>query len=191
MGGNNVKGLFWMETIYPSENGLSVIPQEKLQKEIQKGTIKPQDPNADKYLDDDMDEKIDKVIREVWAYYDPKGTGVLPKKIIEKFFSDALELYALRMGRKGAKEVIAPGVNYSQAMAESVGKMTNTVQATFKQFEDFINCYDLEEGLGSFLGVRETTIKQNVQFVDNSQLAAQQQASKKPVYRDYSVLQND
>ena len=65
----------------------------------------------------------------------------------------------MRLGRKGAKEVIAPGVNYSQAMAESVAKvrqqvdgfsslskMTNTVQATFKQFEDFINCYDLEEG---------------------------------------------
>jgi hypothetical protein len=64
-----------------------VIPYEKLQKEIQKGTIKPEDPNSkEEDVDGDMDEKIDKVIRDIWAHYDPKGTQVLPKKVIEKFF---------------------------------------------------------------------------------------------------------
>ena len=51
MGGNNVKGLKLMETIYPSENGQSVIPQELLDKEIKKGKIKPDDPNEEKFLD--------------------------------------------------------------------------------------------------------------------------------------------
>jgi len=84
MGGNNVKGLKMMETIYPSPNGQSVIPQEKLDKEIRKGTIKADDPNAEKDLDGDMDERIDQCIKEVWSYYDPKGTGILPKKNLGK-----------------------------------------------------------------------------------------------------------
>jgi len=190
MGGNNVKGLYWMETIYPSENGASVIPREQLQKEIEKGKLKPEDPNAVKDLDGDMDERIDKVIREVWTYYDPKGTGVLPKKIVERFFKDSLELYSLRMGKKSSKEVLAPGVNMSQAMQTAVANMTNTSQATFKQFEDFLNCYDLEEALGPFLNVREITVRQNVQFIDNSQLVQEANQPKKVVYRDYGALQD-
>jgi hypothetical protein len=38
-----------------------------------------------------MDEKIDKIIKEVWNCYDPKGIGVLPKKIIQQFFK--VDLY--------------------------------------------------------------------------------------------------
>jgi hypothetical protein len=64
-------------------------------------------------------------------------------------------------------------------------------QCTRKEFEDFINCYDLEEALGSFLGLSEVAVNTaSVQFVDTSQLKGQQQQIKKPVYRDYSNLQD-
>lgn len=78
--------LIFFFQIYPSENGQSVIPAEKLQKEIAKGKIQPDDPNAEKELDGDMDERLDKSIREVWTYYDPKGTGIMKKDAIKKFF---------------------------------------------------------------------------------------------------------
>ena len=42
--------------------------------------------NSEKELDGDMDEYIDKTIREIWQYYDPKNTGMMPRKVIEKFF---------------------------------------------------------------------------------------------------------
>jgi len=174
-----------METIYPSPNGQSVIPQEKLDKEIRKGTIKADDPNAEKDLDGDMDERIDQCIKEVWSYYDPKGTGILPKKILERFFKDALEIYALRCGRKSSKEVMSPNVKYGEAMETAVRKVTATNQASFKQFEDFINCYDLEEALGSFLGVSDIAISNTVQWVDTAQIAKDGSGPKKPVYRDY------
>jgi len=186
MGGNNVKGIYWMETIYPPPNGQSVIPPEKLQKEIQKGTIKPDDPHAVKDLDGDMDEKIDKVIREVFTHYDPKSTGQISKSTISKFFKDSLDLYAMRLGKKGGKEIIAPGVNYSQAMKDSIAKMTPGEQATYKQFEDFLNCYDIEEALGCFLNVSEVSVNtHNVQFIDTEQFKAQAAAPKKVVYREY------
>jgi len=185
MGGNNVKGLFWMETIYPSPNGQSIIAPELLQKEIQKGTIVP--PNVSEgSVDGDMDDYTDKIIQDVWRFYDPKGTGILPKKILEKFFKDALEVYSLRLGRKSSKEVMGPGVSYGQAMTESVGKVTsNNAQVTQREFEDFINCYDLEEALGSFLGVREVTINSNVEFVDTRIFKEQAAQPKKVVYREY------
>jgi len=179
-----------METIFPSPNGQSVIPAEKLQKEFEKGTLRPQDPNKPVELDGDMDEYIDQVIREVWNHYDPKATGIMKKGTIEKFFKDSLDLYALRLGRKSSKEVMAPGVRMSDAMAQSVAKVTQTGQATFKEFEDFLNCYDLEEALGAFLNISEVTVNNNVQFVDTEQMADQARGPKKPVYRDYSALQN-
>src|SRR5690606_5558255 len=82
---------------------------------------------------------------EVWAYYDPKGTGVIPKKVLEKFFKvsfrwltkfdltnsfenkDSLDLYALRKGAKSSKEIIAPGVKMADAMAASVQKVMKSV----------------------------------------------------------------
>jgi hypothetical protein len=36
---------------------------------------------------------------------------------------DALEVYALRMGRKSGKEVVAQGVSMGDAMAESIRKV--------------------------------------------------------------------
>jgi len=187
MGGNNVKGLWLMETIYPPENGKSVIDPILLDKEIKKGNIKiNKDPAQDQSVDDDMDEKIDRAIKEVWTYYDPKNTGVIPKKIVEKFIKDSLELYALRMGKKSSKEIIAPGINYGQAMESSIGKVSSTGQATFKQFEDFLNLYDIDEALGAFLNIQEVAVSASkVQFVDTSQFASSTSQVKKPVYRDY------
>jgi len=191
MGGNNVKGLYWMETIFPMPNGQSVIPQEKLQKEFQKGTLRPPDPNAEKEVDGDMDEKIDKVIQDIWVFYDPKGTGIMPRKVMEKFFKDGLDLYALRMGKKSSKELIPPGVKYGEAMAQSLAKITsNPQQATKKEFEDFLNCYDLDEALGSFMNIQEIAVNHNVQMVDTSQFKEQAAQPKKVVYRDYSALEN-
>jgi len=185
MGGNNVKGLYWMETMFPDPNGRSVIPPEALQKEINKGNIKPFHRD-EKDVDGDMDDYIDKVIKEVWNFYDPKGTGIIPKALVSKFFKDALEVYALRMGRKNGKEVMGQGVNYNNALTECVGKMTQSGQCTFKEFEDFLNCYDLDEALGPFLGIREISINNKVQFVDVNQFKEQAAAPKKVVYRDYN-----
>ncbi|PRP82197.1 hypothetical protein PROFUN_10406 [Planoprotostelium fungivorum] len=202
MGGNNIKGIYWMETvshsnntgliafqIYPPENGQSVIPPEKLQKEIAKGTIRPEDPNAQKDLDGDMDERLDRVIKEVWNHYDPKNTGVLPKKILEKFIQDSLDLYAMRKGKKGAKEVVAPGVKFGPAMTETLNKISTGGQATFQQFENFLNCYDIDEALGSFLQISEVAVQHDVNFVDVSHLKSEAAAPKKVVYRDYSNLE--
>eukprot|EP01114_Cavostelium_apophysatum_P000659 TRINITY_DN105_c0_g1_i1.p1 TRINITY_DN105_c0_g1~~TRINITY_DN105_c0_g1_i1.p1 ORF type:complete len:190 (+),score=51.69 TRINITY_DN105_c0_g1_i1:119-688(+) len=189
MGGNNVKGLYWMETMFPDPSGRSVIPPEKLQKEIEKGTIKPFQRD-EKDVDGDMDDYIDKVIREVWNFYDPKGTNMIPKALVQKFFKDALEIYAMRKGAKSSKEVLGPGVKYNDALTECVGKMTQTGQCSFKDFEEFLNCYDLEEALGPFLGIREVTINNRVEFVNVDQFKEQAAQPKKVQYRDYSGLEN-
>jgi len=188
MGANNIKGIWWMETIYPPENGMSVIPPEKLQKEIQKGNIKLPDPNAEREVDFDMDEKLDHVINEVWAYYDKKNEGIIKKSVIQQFFKDALELYALRVGKKSGKECVVPGVNFSQALEASVAKLSQTGQATKKEFTDFLNCYSIDEALGSFLGITQVSVDSSVKFVDTSQFKEQASKPKEIKYRDYSVL---
>jgi len=186
-----VKGLYWMETIFPMPNGQSVIPPEKLQKEFEKGTLRPPDPNAEKEVDGDMDEKIDKIIRDIWNFYDPKATGFMKKGVIEKFFKDSLDLYALRQGRKKGGEVVAQGVKFGQAMQASIAKVTTNPQGcSFQEFENFINCYDLEEALGSFLAIGEIGIQNTVQFVDTAQFKEQAAKPKEVKYRDYSALEN-
>jgi len=80
---------------------------------------------------------------------------------------------------------MSPNVKYGEAMETAVRKVTATNQASFKQFEDFINCYDLEEALGSFLGVSDIAISNTVQWVDTAQIAKDGSGPKKPVYRDY------
>lgn len=125
---------------------------------------------------------------------------VYQKKEHNSYFShhnthkqDALKIYALRQGRQSGKEVVAPGVNYSQALDQSVAKVTTNPngQCSRKEFEDFLNLYDLQEALGSFLGVSEVAVNtQAVTFVDTTQLKSQQSQVKKPVYRDYSQLQD-
>ena len=96
------------ETIYPSENGSSSIPPEKLQKLIAKGQIPAQTTNEvlktagmckygppirivqEENLDGDMDTIVDNAIREVWNFYDPKGLGYMDKKKVKQFFNDAV-----------------------------------------------------------------------------------------------------
>lgn len=69
--------------------------------------------------------------------------------------------------------------------------MTSNPQgATQKEFEDFVNCYDLEEALGPFLNIQEIGINHNVQFVDTNQFKEEAAAPKKVQYRDYSALEN-
>ena len=177
-----------METIWPNDNGTSVIPPDQLQKEIQKGTIRPR-PQKTKGGDEDMDEYVDEVVNEIYQHYDPKGVGQIKKSVLKKFFNDALEIYALRQGRKSAKEVIAPNVKKDQAMSESIAKVLSNPQAEFcskKEFEDFLNCYDLDEALGSFLGKSEFAVNNNIQFVDTSAFKEQADAPKKVQYRDRS-----
>ena len=92
-----------MEAIYPPEDGKSVIPQEKLDKAIKKGIIQPKDDDDVEDLDDDLDSKIDESIKEVWGYYDDKKLGFLDKKKATQFFKDALEVFALRKGKKSQR----------------------------------------------------------------------------------------
>eukprot|EP01118_Nematostelium_gracile_P013358 TRINITY_DN5028_c0_g1_i1.p1 TRINITY_DN5028_c0_g1~~TRINITY_DN5028_c0_g1_i1.p1 ORF type:complete len:190 (-),score=59.49 TRINITY_DN5028_c0_g1_i1:65-634(-) len=189
MGGNNVKGLYWMETMFPLPDGRSMIPPEQLQKEIAKGTIVPRQ-NSEQNLDGDLDEFIDKTVREIWQFYDPKNTNMMPKKVMKKFISDCLELYALRKGFKKSAEVIAPGVNKSQAMEASIAKITNNPTCTYQEFENFISCYDLDEALGAFLNVSQINVNSQVQYVDTSVFKEQAAKPKAVQYRDYSALEN-
>jgi hypothetical protein len=187
MGSNSVKGLYYMEIIYPTADGRSVVPQDKLEKEIAAGKIK-KIVREEEDVDGDMDEYIDEVIGDIFAGYDPKGTGMLPKKVLEKFFKDALDVYAMRQGRKKGSEVLSPGVKMGVAMKSAVAKVTQNPQGCTKQeFENFINCYDLEEALGDFCGTTEVQVNTNVQMVDTTQFKEAQTANaSKIVYRDYN-----
>jgi hypothetical protein len=134
-----------------------------------------------------MDEYIDEVIKDIFAGYDPKGTQQLPNKVMQKFFKDALDVYAMRKGRKKGAEVLSPGVKMGPAMKSAVAKITTNPSCTFQEFEAFINCYDLEEALGDFIGVNEVAVDTNVQMVDTTQFKEAQTANaSKIVYRDYN-----
>eukprot|EP01101_Sappina_pedata_P001023 TRINITY_DN11143_c0_g1_i1.p1 TRINITY_DN11143_c0_g1~~TRINITY_DN11143_c0_g1_i1.p1 ORF type:complete len:190 (-),score=101.90 TRINITY_DN11143_c0_g1_i1:96-665(-) len=186
MGGTNTKGLYLCEQIYPPDNGCSCIPPEKLEKAIQKGLIQRPTSNNDD-LDDDMDSKIDAGIKDVWAYYDKKNKGFLSKGEAETFFKDALEVMALRKGRK-VKEILPPNVSQGQAISQSIAKLSKGAdRIDFAAFEEFINMSDLDEALSLFTGqTGPVEVKNNIDFVDTSKLAAEAKASKnQPVYRDY------
>lgn len=64
MGANNTKAIYLCETIYPADDGRSIIPPLQLQKAIEKGEI-PRPPTGEEDIDEDLDEKIDGAIREV------------------------------------------------------------------------------------------------------------------------------
>jgi len=190
MGASNTKALYLCETIYPPENGRSIIPPEKLQKAIEKGEIPPQN-NDEEDLDEDLDEKIDNAIKEVWAYYDKKNVGHITKKQMQQFFKDALELFALRRGCK-SKDLMGPGVSLSSALEQSYKRIdsANTGRVDFKMFEDFINENDLEEALAMLTGnTGPVDIKtSNVQMVDTSTIEKKDANSGKLAnitYRDY------
>ena|SRR3990167_4254169 len=192
MGANNTKGLYYCETIYPPENGISCIPPEKLEKAIKKGLIPPKPADDEEDLDADMDEIIDNCIREVWTHYDPKGVGFLNKKQTQKFFQDALDLVALR---KGVKEKDLFQGRPKGPAFEAAFKKVNTSadgKVNFEQFEEFINSYDLDEAVALVTGGdTEVSIDTKVQMVDNSSLPAGGGPVKGKIqYRDYSALED-
>eukprot|EP01115_Flamella_aegyptia_P003085 TRINITY_DN15017_c6_g1_i1.p1 TRINITY_DN15017_c6_g1~~TRINITY_DN15017_c6_g1_i1.p1 ORF type:complete len:194 (-),score=68.89 TRINITY_DN15017_c6_g1_i1:56-637(-) len=193
MGGSNTKALYLCETIYPSDDGSSCIPPEKLQKAIAKGEIPPQ-PDDDEDLDEDEDEKIDSCIREVWAFYDKKQAGFLNKKQTQGFFKDALSLFAIRKGVK-AKDLLGQGVSMSKALEESFNTISNgTGRCTFENFEEFINMSDLEEALALITGnTGPVDINVNdVQLanVDDIPESANAPGKKEIVYRNYDELED-
>eukprot|EP01122_Echinamoeba_exundans_P017855 TRINITY_DN9806_c0_g1_i1.p1 TRINITY_DN9806_c0_g1~~TRINITY_DN9806_c0_g1_i1.p1 ORF type:complete len:195 (+),score=58.38 TRINITY_DN9806_c0_g1_i1:269-853(+) len=191
MGAASVKGLKMMETIFPSEDGRSVFADPKLKakldKEIAKGKIKPEMPADEEPVDGDMDELIDRVIKEVWATYDVKNQGFIDKKKAAQFFKDALEVYALRKGMKGSKDALGPGVNQSKASDECVAKLnkSGSGRITFEEFEDYMNTYDIEEALGPFLARTSIDVKAQVPMVDISQISTQAEQVTRPKYREY------
>jgi len=105
-------------------------------------------------VDEDLDAKVAGAVAEVWGYYDPKNLGSIPKKQCQKFFTDGLELYAIRKGIPSAK-VIGQGVNKGKALDDCYERMSGTNPNTSRQqFESYIYTYDLDEALGPLLGTQ-------------------------------------
>lgn len=59
----------------------------KLDKEITKGKIPMDAADAEEPIDADLDMIVARSVEEVWKTYDPKGTGFMDKKMVEKFFN--------------------------------------------------------------------------------------------------------
>ena len=184
MGANNTKAIYLCETIFPSPDGSSIIPPEKLQKAIAKGEIVL--PNTDEEdVDDDEDAVIDRAIREVWSYYDKKNQQFISKKTAVQFLKDALELYAMRKSLK-VKDILA-GRSEKDLLEQSYRNITsNPAQVTFNEFEEFINGYDIEEALCINSGPVEITTT-SVAMVDTSTIVAKKKGSDLLAieYRDY------
>ena len=183
-----------MESAYPAEDGRSVFDSDpklkaKLDRELAKGKIPMEPTDLEEPIDGDLDMLVARAVEEVWKTYDPKNTGFMDKKNMEKFFKDALQLYALRTGRKSDKEVIPKGVNSTEAMKQAVAILnkSGTGRASRADLEDFLQTYDIEEALAGFLGkVGGLDVDMNkVTLIDVSQFQAQQAETLKPVYRDY------
>jgi len=165
-----------------------LVPPEKLEKAYQKNIIPRPSAGGEEDLDDDMDSQIDKYIKEVWSYYDKKNKGFLTKGESETFFKDALEVMALRKGRK-VKELLPPNVSQGQAITQTFAKLAKgSNQVDYSAFEEFVNMSDLDEALGIFTGqTGPIDVKTNVDFVDTAKLSAdaKKESGLKPVYRDY------
>jgi len=195
MGANSVKGLKVMETIYPSPEGKSVFDtnpklKAKLDKEMAKSkTAAVQAEGDEHYVDGDMDAIVDKVIKSVWEYYDHKQKGFLDKKTGTQFFKDGFEVYALRKGVK-AKEALGQGINMKKALDISFQKMntSKTGKITYQEFEEFLNCYDIEEAMEPFTGLQGVAVDlSRVQMVDTAQFKGQKKEGPKLVYRNYNM----
>jgi len=169
-----VKGIWLMEQLYPLETGESMFSRDpklkaELDKEVKKGAIRLPDPNKPIDVDDDQDAKIDDSVKEIWTYYDKKNLGFIDRKQARQFMEDALELFALRRGRK-AKELVNPQLNMSKALDQAVDLLDagKRGQVTFKEFEDFVNSLDLDEALAVVTGT--TAPKDMAATVDPSKL---------------------
>jgi hypothetical protein len=141
-------------------------------------------PAEEEDLDEDMDEILDKHIREVWSYYDPKGQEFLTKKQATQFFKDMLDLFALRRNMK-PKDLLGPGVSLSSALTSSFQQLdkSNSNTITFTEFEEFVNMSDIEEALSLITG-KTGPVEINVhavEKVDPEAMAASAGGGKGPV----------
>lgn len=103
-----------------------------------------------------------------------KTPGVLSRKIGEQFFKDCFELYAMRQNKKmkdykvDVKKAAASsflkmsGGGYDKKMKNTNMRQTfiNAIlilmirqTINFQQFQEYINCYAIEEALSDFLGM--------------------------------------
>jgi len=84
--------LFWFRwQAYPSEDGRSVFDSDpklkaKLDRELAKGKIPMEPTDNEEPIDADLDMLVARAVEEVWKTYDPKMTGFMDKKNMEKFF---------------------------------------------------------------------------------------------------------
>jgi len=185
-------GLKMMEAIYPCKAPQTIFTDPKLKtsldKEVLKRGIKLDDLEPDEIaIDGDLDADIDRCINLVFQVYEnKKQPGTISKKEAQKFFSDCLELYALRQGKK-LKEILPKGLKMDQANGQALQKMsslTNNV-VTKDEFEKFLNCFDIDEALEPYFQTSGIDIDTNVHFVDVSQFANAQREGPKLAYRDY------
>jgi len=183
-----------MEIIWPTPQGTTVFAtnpkmEAKLQKDLIKRNINPNDLEGDEdFIDGDMDAEIDRIIQKIFEVYDKKKTNMLPKKVVSQFFSDLVELHCLRQGRK-KKDVVPKEVNQKKALEDCILKMnpSQTGNVTLQEFTEFLNCYDMSEAIGPFLGTQpEFDIQiNNIQWVDTRVFENQKREGPKLVYREY------
>eukprot|EP01129_Flabellula_baltica_P000061 TRINITY_DN10063_c0_g1_i1.p1 TRINITY_DN10063_c0_g1~~TRINITY_DN10063_c0_g1_i1.p1 ORF type:complete len:212 (+),score=65.39 TRINITY_DN10063_c0_g1_i1:46-636(+) len=191
-GAASAAGLRMMEIIWPSA-GQSVILSNpkmlsKFEKEMNKSNLSADIFEGDEdYIDGDMDTEVSRCIDHIWSVYDKKNTGSLNKKAVQQFFSDLLELYALRTNRK-KKDCLGAGVNMKKASEDCFVKMnvSGSQMVTKDEFSQFLLCYDLDEALAPFTGTGDTVnVNLNVSLVDTSVFENQKREGPKLVYRDY------
>jgi len=186
----SVIGLRMMEVIYPAKGRTSIFSvnlkaKAALEKECKKRGITLDDLEPEEEaVDGDLDSEIERCVKKVWAVYDKKNQGALPKKIVEQFFRDTLELYAIRSQKK-LKDIVK-GDN-KKAMAASIAKMSSngSGNVTYQEFEQFVFTYDVDEALEAFFQQQGMDIDPQVQFVDVSMFTNQNREGPKLVYRDY------
>lgn len=58
----------------------------KLDRELAKGKIPMEPTDKEEPIDGDGDMVVARAVEEVWKTYDPKNTGFMDKKNLEKFF---------------------------------------------------------------------------------------------------------
>ena len=161
---------------------------------IETGKIPPPKRGGDEDLDDDLDAQLEQYIREVWNYYDPKNVGSINKGKAIQFFKDAMALFAARKAMK-TKDLLKPGVSMNAALEDSFRQMDTsaTGSISFKQFEEFVGSYTLDEALALITGNNlPTDISTSIQLADYSHLASSSDEPKKAQieYRDYGALEN-
>jgi hypothetical protein len=57
-----------------------------LDRELAKGKIPMEPTDLEEPIDGDLDMLVARAVEEVWKTYDPKNTGFMDKKQMEKFF---------------------------------------------------------------------------------------------------------